>query len=136
MKGWEKATLADVLKLGRQIAKPSKYHAVKTTVDGITFDSAKEARRYQELKLLEKAGKISHLELQPEYLLGVDDGVFPTACKVLLGRYRADFRYRTVPWDYEDPEVIVEDVKGMKTPLYRWKKKHVEAQYGIVIREV
>jgi hypothetical protein len=113
----------------------SKYGAVRTTVDGISFHSAKEARRYGELKLLERARKIAGLELQPEYLLSVDDGVFPTAAKVLLGRYRADFRYRTVPKPHEDTEIIVEDVKGFKTPLYRWKKKHVEAQYGVVIRE-
>ena len=125
----------------------SKYKAVKTTIDGITFDSKKEAKRYTELKLLEKAGMITHLELQPTYQIiinGVD------ICK-----YRADFRYFTVraeerkqytnskgewivPTKTGDPEgQIVEDVKGYKTPLYRLKKKLVEASYpGTLIREL
>lgn len=100
----------------------SKFNAVKTEVDGIVFDSKKEAQRYHELKLLEKAGHIQVLTLQPEYDLTVED-----KC---IGIYRADFYY----FDAAGQEVI-EDVKGMKTPLYRWKKKHFEAQYGIQIRE-
>lgn len=107
----------------------SKYGAVKTTVDGIVFDSAKEARRYSELKLLEKAGEIHGLRLQPRYELLVKD--------VMLGEYRADFVYcRFIDRKRENGETIVEDVKGFKTPLYRWKKRHVEAQYGIEIREI
>lgn len=116
-----------------------KYHAVATEVDGIRFASKKEARRYGELKLLEKAGEISQLILQPKFELGVVDtsaqlhvvtsGDNSWAC---IGEYRADFQYidrRTKRW-------VVEDVKGFKTPLYRWKKKHVEAQYNITIREI
>jgi len=102
----------------------SKYNATKTTVDGIVFDSAKEARRYGELKLLENAGKIECLVLQPEYPLEAKRGGE-------VGKYRADFAYYSPSHGF-----IVEDVKGFKTPLYRWKKKHVEAQYGIQIREV
>jgi hypothetical protein len=117
--------------------KRSKYGAVPTTVDGITFHSAKEARRYQELKLLEKAGKIWDLQLQPRFPLLVESttgylaGAFRTPAARRIGEYRGDFKYsdrRTTPY-------VVEDVKGFKTPLYRWKKKHVEAQYGIVIKE-
>ena len=119
----------------------SKYGAVKTTVDGITFHSAKEARRYQELLLLQRAGEIWELECQPRFVLSVPStsGYLARAAKALtagglfrVGVYVADFKYRdkdTVPY-------VVEDVKGFKTPLYRWKKKHVEAQYGITIREV
>lgn len=109
----------------------SKYAAVPTTVDGIRFHSAKEARRYGELKLLEKAGKIHLLELQPEFELSAKRGGS-------LGVYRADFRYCECAGGSANCgwiDLVVEDVKGFKTPLYRWKKKHVEAQYGITIRE-
>ena len=125
----------------------SKYKAVKTTVDGITFDSKKEAKRYTELKLLEKAGHITHLELQPEYQITINGAKI---CK-----YKADFRYFTVraesnersynskgewqtPTKTGDKEgQIVEDVKGFKTPIYRLKKKLVEASYpGTQIKEI
>ena len=66
----------------------SKYKAVKTTIDGITCDSKKEAKRYTELKLLEKSGHITHLELQPEYQITINGAKI---CK-----YKADFRYFTV----------------------------------------
>jgi len=93
----------------------NKYRNVKTEVDGIRFDSRAEAKRYSELKILEKAGEISRLELQPEFV-----------CKVegkLICKYRADFRYFTAK------ERVVEDVKGFKTPIYRLKKKLVEALF-------
>ena len=66
----------------------NKYKAVKTVIDGITFDSKREAKRYTELKLLEKTGMITHLELQPEYQITINGAKI---CK-----YRADFRYFTV----------------------------------------
>ena len=125
----------------------SKYKAVKTTIDGITFDSKKEAKRYTELKLLEKAGHITHLELQPEYQITINGAKI---CK-----YKADFRYFTVrqenneqyynsKGEWQTPTMtgdkegqIVEDVKGFKTPIYRLKKKLVEACYpGTQIKEV
>lgn len=107
--------------------RPHKYGAKRTVVDGITFASQKEARRYQELRLLEKAGEIQGLELQPRFPLEV-----PTAGDdTPIGEYRADFAYRERRRGY-----VVEDVKGFKTPLYKWKKKHVEAQYGITIVEI
>lgn len=101
----------------------NKYRAVKTTIDGIKFDSKAEGRRYAELKLLERAGEIRQLELQPRYSI------------VINGRhicnYHADFRYFTAE------QSIVEDVKGVRTPVYRLKKKLVEAVYpGIKIVEV
>jgi hypothetical protein len=102
--------------------KRHKYGAVKTEVDGIVFASKKEAKRYQELKLLRKAGKIAALELQPSFDLVVNG--------VKVGRYVADFRYA------EQDLEVVEDAKGYKTDIYRLKKKMVEAQYGIEIREV
>lgn len=115
----------------------SKYRAKPTVVDGVRFHSQKEARRYAELRLLEKAGEIWGLELQPAFPLLVH---VMRAAKALaqggtfrIGEYRGDFKYHdragTVPY-------VVEDVKGFKTPLYKWKKRHVEAQYGIQIREI
>lgn len=111
----------------------SKYHAEKTTVDGVTFASKKEARRYQELRLLERAGAVSGIQLQPEFPLYVWDTVNKTATHI--GKYVADFRYVLHSPSGLMADVI-EDVKGIKTPVYRLKKKMVEAQYGITVREV
>lgn len=135
-RGWEHATPADVrsrVEPTRMAKRRSKFNAVKTVVDGFTFDSKAEAARYGVLKLREKAGEIDGLVLQPEFVLTVDrieDGE-PRE----IGVYRGDFRYRDHVASAQ-PFVVVEDVKGFKTPLYRWKKKHVEAQYGIQIREI
>jgi hypothetical protein len=117
-----------------------KYGAKPTVVDGIRFASMKEARRYQELKLLEKVGEIEGLELQPTFPLYAPSmsGQLLRAAKASsqggvfkVGEYRADFAY--LDWKRGR---VVEDVKGFKTPLYRWKKRHVEAQYGITVVEV
>lgn len=107
----------------------SKYRAVITEVDGMKFASKKEAKRYTELRLLEKAGQIEQLQLQVPFPLHA-----PNKNRDLLGKYVADFVYTELTG--QDRIVRVEDAKGFKTPLYRWKKKHVEAQYGIQIREV
>jgi hypothetical protein len=101
----------------------AKYHNKKTVIDGITFDSKKEAARYVELKLLQQAGEIQDLLLQPSFELIVQGGK-------VVGRYFADFKYRT------GNKVIVEDVKGVKTDVYRLKKKIVEAVHHIQIVEV
>ena len=93
-------------------------------IDGIRFASKAEGHRYCTLKILERAGAISELTLQPQFVLQV--GNTP------LGSYRADFQYR----DRANDQVVVEDVKGVRTPLYKWKKKHFEAQYGMEIHEV
>ena len=99
----------------------SKYGAVKVVIDGIKFDSKAEGRRYKNLKLLERAGEISELELQPRYDFVING--------VKCGFYKADFRY------IEKGKLIVEDVKGMKTPVYNLKKKLVKAIHGIEIYE-
>lgn len=89
----------------------NKYHAKAVTVDGMRFASKKEAARYRELKLLESAGKISDLRLQVRYNL-----VPPK--KPLRGvDYIADFVYRD-----SDGQLVVEDVKGVKTRVYSLKK--------------
>ena len=108
----------------------SKYGSQITEVDGIKFRSKREATRYGELKLMERAGLISDIRLQPRFVLCPwmldHSDIRP------LGEYRADFGYT----DERTGRDVIEDVKGFRTPLYKWKKKHVEAQYGIEIREV
>jgi len=106
--------------------KASKYHNRKTLVDGIQFDSQKEANRYQELLLLERAGLIRDIELQPRYDLVVNEHK--------IGFYRADFRYEVVATSI----LMVEDVKSpaTKTAVYCLKKKLVKALYGREIIEV
>jgi hypothetical protein len=106
----------------------SKYHAKPQVVDGIRFASQKEARRYGELKMLEKAGVICGLRLQPKYDLTVNG--------IKVGVYIADFAYSAGARSGACGRAGVEDVKGFKTPLYRLKKKMVEAQYGIRIIEI
>lgn len=93
----------------------TKYHAKPTTVDGIRFDSGAEARRYGQLKLLERAGKITDLELQPRFVCFINGKI---VCV-----YIADFAY------FEGNHRKVEDVKGMRTEVYKLKKKLVEAIY-------
>lgn len=109
-----------------QKPRSSKYRNQKTEVDGIIFDSKKEAGRYQELKTLEQAGKIRDLKLQPKYPLKVNGK--------LVANYIGDFAY----WDAQSLISVVEDVKSLptKTRVYRLKKKLVEALYGIIITEV
>jgi len=112
----------------------SKYGAVPTVVDGIRFASKKEARRYQELRLLERCGDIWDLEVQPKFVLSVHSACPPTSgfFSIQIGFYVGDFKY----CEAETTPYVVEDVKGVKTALYKWKKRHTEAQYGISIREV
>lgn len=118
------------------MAKRHKYGAKATVLDGIRFASQAEARRFAELKLLEKAGEIHGLTLQPGFPLVVQSPHESLPTKI--GEYRADFYYCECRRRDKCDETrgVVEDVKGMKTPLYKWKKKHVEAQYGITVREV
>lgn len=117
----------------------NKYFAKRTTIDGITFDSKTEAKRYGELKLLEKLGKINNIEIHPPYDLHIKE--YWTGEYIKIGRYSLDFRY----WDVEKKSYILEDVKGwdkkakkgkgdwLVTPMSKWKKRHVEAEYGIKV---
>src|SRR5258708_28360764 len=100
--------LADYKKLAR---KPNKYRAVRTTVDGITFHSKLEAARYSELKLLERAGKVHDLVLQPVYPI-VLNGI--RICKTI-----GDFSY----FEVKTGKFVTEDVKGMDTPTSRIKRR-------------
>ena len=102
----------------------NKYRNKKTEVDGILFDSKKEAKRYIELKTLEQLGVIKCLRLQVPYVL------FEKSKYGRVVKYIADFVYE------QDMEIIVEDVKGIKTDVYKLKKRIMAEKYGIVIREV
>ena len=102
----------------------NKYNAKKVKLDGFTFDSKAEARRYGELKLLQKAGKISELYVHPRLSIHVYENK--------ICNYFPDFQY----WDKGAKKIIYEDVKGVKTPIYNLKKKLVRAIYGIEIREI
>ena len=112
----------------------SKYRNIKTEIDGIWFDSKKEARRYQELKILEQANEISHLECQPAFPCIIEGKKICT--------YKADFRYFDKKKKGKQGQTgcqVVEDVKSpaSKTPVYRLKKKLVEALYiGVNIVEI
>lgn len=101
--------------------RPTKYRNVPTVVDGIRFASKKEARRWSELRLLEKANQISGLVRQVPYGLHVNGK--------LVCKYIADFVY------VENGTEIVEDAKGVRTPEYKIKAKLFEAIYGVKIRE-
>jgi hypothetical protein len=121
----------------------NKYSNIKTCVNGISFDSRKEARRYSELLLLQRAGAIRDLELQKKYVLipaqyetyerygkkgqRLQDGqrLVEKECA-----YLADFVYQ------EDGKTIVEDTKGMKTKDYIIKRKLMLYVHGIKIKEV
>lgn len=102
---------------GRRSA--NKYRAVKTAVDGITFDSKAEARRYQELKLLKRAGEIQGFGIQPSFVL--PGGI----------RYRPDF----IVCD-KNGRIYVEDVKGHETAAFKIKKKQFEAMYPYLELEI
>lgn len=103
--------------------KRPKYGNKKTVIDGITFDSKKEAKRYQELEALKRAGVIQHLELQKKF------EICPKIAGVKGSRarhYVADFTY-----DVHGRKVI-EDVKSeitRKNPVYTLKKQLVQWQY-------
>lgn len=105
----------------------SKYHAKKTVVDGITFDSKREADRYLVLKSMEEDGTIEDLRRQVRYELipafDVDGRHFRPVF------YVADFVY------VEDGMEVVEDVKGMRTDVYRLKSKLFARRYGKAIKE-
>ena len=123
----------------------SKYGNKKVTIDGITFDSKKEARRYTELTLLERAGQISNLRRQVKFVVIPaqyeavarygKNGQALASGKVCVERecaYIADFVYI----DNETGQKVVEDTKGMRTKDYIIKRKLMLHKYGIKIKEV
>lgn len=105
----------------------SKYHAKKTVVDDITFDSKREADRYLVLKSMEEDGAIEDLRRQVRYELVPAFDVDGRHYRPVF--YVADFVY------VEDGREVVEDVKGMRTDTYKLKAKLFARRYGKVIRE-
>ena len=126
-----------------------KYGNRKVVYDGIEFDSKKEAQRYYELKLLQRAGKIEELELQKVFeLIPAQYETFPrygkTGKRLQDGKrciekscvYKADFAYK------QDGQLIVEDTKGYRDPSsagyakFVIKRKLLLWRYGVRIKEV
>ena len=109
----------------------TKYQNIRTEIYAIKFASRHEASRYAELKLLEKAGLISGLQLQRVYtLIGAQkdkDGKFLERPV----KYIADFVYTD-----SDGKTVVEDAKGIRTDVYKIKRKLMLSIYGITIKEV
>ncbi len=101
----------------------SKYHAVRVEMDGIKFDSVKEAKRYKQLQLLERAGEIQNLRMQVPFIL-FEKNKYGRAIK-----YIADFVYE------ENGQTIVEDTKGYKTDVYKLKRRIMAEVHGVIIRE-
>ena len=99
----------------------NKYRNKKVTIDGITFDSKKEGNRYLELKLLEKAGLIYYLRLHPSFQ--ICHAVDWNGKKLQARYYIADFGYT------ENGEMIIEDVKGIRTQTYSLKRSLFLSQY-------
>ena len=99
-----------------------KYNAKKTVVDGVTFASKLEARRWNELLLMQRVGEIQSLQRQVPFDLVVNGH--------LICRYIADFCYAMT----ETGERVTEDAKGILTPEFRLKAKLMEALYGIVVQ--
>lgn len=122
--------------------RKSKYGAEKVTIDGITFDSKKEANRYRELKILEKIGEITNLQMQVKYVLipaqrepdtvGKRGGIIKGKLIEREVSYIADFVYR----DIKTGEWVIEDTKGMRTHEYIIKRKLMLYRHGIRIKEV
>lgn len=110
--------------------RANKYKNTKVFYDGKIFDSKKEAKRYYELRLLEKAREITDLQTQVKFVLipsqrGADGKVVERECS-----YTADFVYQ------ENGKTVVEDTKGYRTPEYRLKRKLMLHVHGIRIKEV
>lgn len=105
--------------------QPRVKNTKRKLVNGIEFDSTREARRYQDLALMQTAGQIRDLRRQVPYPIYIK-GIF-------ICDWRADFVY-----EQAEPDRwirIVEDSKGWKTDVYKLKKKMIEAEYGFRIKE-
>ena len=127
--GYQVARKITTAQLKEELAKKparNKYGNKITEVDGIKFHSQKEASYYRTYKALEKRGKISNLQLQPRFDIVINGKN--------VGYYKADFKY------IEDVKLLgvvrIIDVKGHDTALSRFKRKCVEAQYGVTVEIV
>lgn len=114
---------------GRKVVRIAKYGNKKIVVDGITFDSKKEAQRWAELKLLERAHVITNLQRQVTFVL-IPKQVREGYCVERACTYKADFVYKA------NGKTVVEDVKGIKTKEYIIKRKLMLFRHNIEIKEV
>lgn len=110
-------------------SKKSKYGSRKVTIDGVTYDSLKEYHRFCDLKLMQRAGIITGLQRQVKYELLPTQRINGKVIERPVNYY-ADFVYKM------DRQLVVEDVKGYKTPEYVIKRKLMLSVYGIQIHEV
>ena len=119
--------------------RESKYHAIKTERKGIKFDSMREARRFDELMLMLRAGKIRDLRLQQDYTLQ-EAYTTPEGERIRAIRYRADFAYErnagTDTYGYDHWIKVTEDAKGVRTTDYKLKRKLFRDKYGYSITEI
>ena len=118
--------------LSKAKGRRNKYHNKKTVLDGHEFDSEYESEKYAELLLLEKSGEITDLKLQPVFVLipTIRDGSGKVIQRAVT--YKADFSYL----DLRTGRVEVLDAKGVKTDVYKLKKKMMLYFHGIEITEI
>lgn len=111
--------------------KAAKYHSTPTERAGVRFDSQKEARRYDELLVMLRAGIITDLRLQPQFTLQ-ESYCTERGERIRAIRYTADFSYRF------GGKLVVEDVKSSatRTKEYLRNRKMVREKYGIDISEI
>lgn len=120
--------------------KTGKYRNIRTRVDGIPFDSQKEASRFIELKYLLQAGRIRNLKLQPQFTIQ-ESYVTPEGERVRAIRYVADFSYERPTSPDQNGQIhwlkVVEDVKShaTKTAQYEIKRKLMLERFGIAVEE-
>lgn len=136
-RGWEKLTASDIARLQTRGApappKPSKYRNVKVHIDGETFDSKAEAQTWQELKMRVRSGEISDLQRQVRFQLYAPDftEVPASGRYVTISEYVADYQWN------EAGRTVVADRKGARnTQVFALKRKWLELQSGIEIREI
>lgn len=120
----ERISAADAKTL-LQKPKKAKYRNVRVVIDGIKFDSKREGAYYAELKIRERAGEVSAVELQTPFALVGPDGT-------LISTYKADFCF----WDHTADRFRVIDVKGVETKEFRMKKRLMKSLKGIEIEVV
>jgi hypothetical protein len=117
------------IRLSTPREKRPKYGNKKTLIDGIEFDSKREAEYYSTLKIMQRSGLVKEIRHHVSFDLHVNG--------FLICRYEADFTYLEKIWGSTGVwQPIVVDVKGVKTRTYSIKKKLMRAIHGIEIKEV
>lgn len=112
----------------RASRRGNKFGARKTVVDGIKFDSGREAKRWAELQILQRAGRISKLERQVTYILAPSVKIAGEKRARPALRLKADFRY------IEDGQTIVDDAKGYSDTAFRIRQHLMKSVHGIDVR--